>query len=144
MIDEHHRRRPTTLGRHDLATLAGGVALLVSPFLQWVRRGPGNTLSGREMIDAIVALGDALPGLSAARLAVAWYLVPASGAVLFIAVGLGRGKRAAAGLALGVTALVFVGFVRLAGVADLGPGPWLAAAGALLAAATTLQSMVRR
>ena len=109
----------------------------MSPFVRWVRRGPGNTLSGREMIDAIVALGDTLPGLSAARLAVAWYLVPASGAVLFIAVGLGGRRRAAAGFALGVTALVFVGFVRLAGFADLGPGPWLAVAGALLAAATS-------
>ncbi len=118
--------------------LAGGSALLVSPFVQWVRRGPGNTFSGREMIDAVVALGTSLPGLSAARLAVAWYLVPAFGATLFIAVGVGRLRRTAAVAATGVSALVFVGFTTLAGISNLGLGPWLAVAGATTALVAAL------
>ncbi len=85
------------------------------------------------MIDAIVALGDTLPGLSAARLAVLWYLVPASGAALWIAVGLDAGRRTSAAVAALVTMLVVVGFARLAGVGDLGAGAWLATGGAIVA-----------
>ena len=85
------------------------------------------------MIDAIVALGDTLPGLSAARLAVLWYLVPASGAVLWIAVGFDAGRRTSAAVAALVTMLVVVGFARLAGVGDLGAGAWLATGGAIVA-----------
>lgn len=123
----------------DRVALLAGFALLVSPFLPWVRRGPGNTLSGREMMDTVVALGNSLPGLSAARLAVAWYLVPAGGAVVWIAVGLGRLRRTAL---IGAAAVGFVavgGFARLAGVTALGPGAAVA-----LAAAVALLVQVRR
>lgn len=126
-------RRSALPDRHDLAALVGGAALLVSPMLQWVRRGPGNTLSGREMIDAIVPLGETLPGMSAARLAVLWYLVPASGAALWIAVGLDALRRSTAIVGALIAILAFVGFARLAGLGDLAVGPWLALAGGVTA-----------
>jgi hypothetical protein len=127
-------RRSAWPDRFDLATLAGGSALALSPLLSWVRRGPGNTLSGRDMIDAIVALGSNLPGVSAARLAVLWYLVPASGAALWVAVGFDAYRRTVADAAGVITLIVFAGFARLVGLGDLGGGAWLSLGGALIAA----------
>jgi hypothetical protein len=124
---------PHTLRRADAVALLGGAALVVSPLLRWVRRGPGHTLSGRDMIDAVVALGGDVPGLSAARLAIVWYLVPAMGAAVWIAVGLHRGRRTVAAGAGVVTALAVVGFASLSGIAALGAGAILAGVGGVLA-----------
>ena len=132
------RRRLARSDLFDLVALAGGAALCLSPLLRWVRRGPGHTLSGRDMIDALVALGSDIPGLSAARLALAWYLVPASGAAIWVAVGFDRGRRSVSIAAAIVTALVLAAFARLSGVGALGPGAWLAGAGAATALTATL------
>lgn len=114
--------------------LAGGAALVASAFLRWVRRGPGSSLRGHDLVDTLVALGRDVPGLSAARLTVLWYLVPACGALGWVAVGTaGVGSRLARGVAGGgavVTVLTIVAFARLAGVADLGVGAAAAVAGA--------------
>ena len=123
--------------RSDAVALLGGAALVASAFVRWVGSGPGSTLRGHDLIDALVALGDDLPGLSATRLALVWYLVPASGAVVWIAVGLDRLRRTAAAFAVVVTLLAVAAFARLAGFADLGLGAWLATAGAATTAATT-------
>lgn len=128
------------VGWRDRVALGAGLALLVSPFLRWVRRGPGHTLSGREMIDTLVALGNSVPGLSAARLSIVWYLVPAGGAAVWIAIGFDRFRRTTAVGAAAVALVAVAGFARLAGVAALGPGAAIAG----LAAATLLTTQVRR
>jgi hypothetical protein len=128
------------VGWRDQAALGAGLALLVSPFLHWLRRGPGHTLSGRDMIDTLVAIGNSVPGLSAARLAVVWYLVPAGGAAVWIAIGADRFRRTTALGAAAVALVAVGGFARLAGFGALGPG----AAVAGLAAATLLTTQVRR
>jgi hypothetical protein len=114
----------------------GGGALLASSLLHWVAHGPGSGLRGHELIDAIVGLGRHVPALSAARLTVVWYLVPALGAVSWIVLGW-RGVRSRSALVVAVVALVAAllavgAFIRLVGVGDLGPGGWIAAIGALL------------
>lgn len=114
--------------------LAGGLALLASAFLHWVRRGAGRTLRGYDLVDTLVALGRDVPGLSAARLTVLWYLVPAAGALSWVVFGTagieGRAARiVAAGTAV-VTAATLAGFARLAGPADLGVGALVALLGA--------------
>src|SRR6185312_11498541 len=68
----------------DGALLVGGAALLVSAFLPWAARGPGHSLHGHALVDAVVALGNTVPGMSAARLTVLWYLVPACGALAWL------------------------------------------------------------
>ena len=126
----------------DGIAAAGGAALLASAFLHWVGRGPGHSLRGHDLIDTIVALGDTLPGLSAARLTVLWYFVPASGAVTWIVValrGASSGAMLATALATGaITLAAVVAFARLTGVGSLGPGAWLASAGAALVLSATL------
>jgi hypothetical protein len=119
----------------NLGYLAGGVALFASAFLNWVARGTGSGLRGHALVDTVVALGRDVPALSNGRLTVLWYLVPAFGAVSWIACGLGghdsRTSRVLAGAAL-VTTVVTVGaFVRLVGFSRLGWGPKVAFAGAL-------------
>jgi hypothetical protein len=118
--------------------LAGGALLLVSALLPWVRRGPGRSLHGHALVDAVVALGNNLPGLSSARLTVGWYLVPAFGALAWIALGLlGRTSivtRVVASATLVVVAFVDVVFGRVVGFGDLGSGPLVALAGALAVA----------
>jgi hypothetical protein len=115
--------------------LGGASALVASAFLHWVRQGPGSSLRGHDLVDVIVALGDTLPGLSAARLTVLWYLVPGLGAATWIAVGLvgsqGRVARLTAWAATIVTVVVIVTFARLAGLGDLGAGALVAGLGAL-------------
>ncbi|GIU88391.1 MAG: hypothetical protein KatS3mg009_2906 [Acidimicrobiia bacterium] len=118
----------------ELACIGGGGALLASAFVHWLRRGPGHTLRGHELVDAVVALGGTLPGLTAARLTVLWYLVPLTGALAWVACGLwGAGSRVTRGLAVVaavVTTLVVGAFVWTVGTGALGPGPYVAAAGA--------------
>lgn len=125
--------------RAEILLLAGGAGLVASAFLHWVRRGPGRTLRGHDLVDALVGLGNHVPGLSAARLTVLWYLVPALGAGVWVAVGLaGPGHRATRAVALAAAlgaGLAVAAFARLAGVGDLGPGAGLAAASALTLAA---------
>jgi hypothetical protein len=82
---------------------------------------------------------------------VIWYLVPACGAVAWIACGL-RGARsvwarAVSAVAVVVTVLAYVAFAHLARAARLGWGPKLALAGAVTCAAASwvrVPSMVRR
>ncbi len=137
-MDDESRRR---LLAADLLATAGGGGLVASAFLHWVRSGPGNGLRGHDLVDTVVALGGALPGLSAARLTALWYLVPALGALAWLTVGLtgahSLASRAVAATAAATTGFAIVAFVQLAGFAALGPGALLAAAGgaALLASA---------
>lgn len=126
----------------DAISVAGGAALLGSAFLHWVRRGPGSSLRGHDLVDTVVALGSALPGLDATRLTLLWYLVPASGAVVWITVALaGTASRPMLVIALAtasVTLATVVAFVRLTALADLDAGAWLAVAGAALVLGATL------
>jgi hypothetical protein len=118
----------------ELLGVAGGAALLASAFVHWVRRGPGSSLRGHDLVDVLVAVGREVPGLSSARLTVLWYLVPALGAAGWIAIGAtGPASRWTRGVAIAsvvVTSLTFLAFVRLAGFDRLGVGPFLALAGA--------------
>jgi hypothetical protein len=128
----------------ELAYVAGGGALLASAFVRWVARGAGSGLRGHALVDAVVALGGTMPGLSIARLTVLWYLVPALGAAGWITCGLtgprSRESRVVATVALVTTAVIAGVFVHVVGVARLGWGPKLAFGGAVvLAAAAWLQ-----
>jgi hypothetical protein len=122
----------------DACYLGGGALLVGSAFLHWIARGAGSGLRGHALVDAIVALGKHVPALSAARLTVVWYLVPALGAVSWIVFGVvgarSRGARVAA-LAGLVTALLAAGaFRQLAGTARLGWGPKVALLGGVMLA----------
>jgi hypothetical protein len=92
-------------------------------------------LRGHALVDAIVALGRDVPGLSIGRLTILWYLVPASGAASWIAWGLSgprsRPSRVLAVSSLAMTVLTVGAFVRLVGLDRLGWGPKLALAGAV-------------
>lgn len=125
----------------ELAYVAGGAALFASAFVRWIARGAGSGLRGHALVDAVVALGGTVPGLSIARLTVLWYLVPAFGALSLIACGLtgprSRVSRIAGGGALATTAIVAAVFVHLVGFARLGWGPKLALAGAIVLMAST-------
>jgi hypothetical protein len=127
------RRRVVPIA--DGGFLVGGAALLASAFVHWVSRGTGSGLRGHALVDAIVALGRDVPGLSIGRLTILWYLVPASGAASWIAWGLSgarsRTSRVLAVAALAVTLLTVGAFIRLVGVGRLGWGPKLALAGAV-------------
>jgi hypothetical protein len=118
----------------DALVLAGGLTLLTSAFLHWVRRGGGSGLRGHAVVDAVIAVGRDVPGVSATQLTVLWYLVPALGALSWITTGLhGSGSRATrvvavAAVVAAMTALVVFG--RLVGFADLGAGAYVALAGA--------------
>ncbi len=118
----------------DTLVVLGGAALVASAFAHWVSRGAGSGLRGHALVDAIIAVGRHLPGLSAARITVLWYLVPASGAASWVALGLrGAASRATRIVAI-VAAVVTGGSVAaiggLAGYSKLGIGAWLAGVGA--------------
>jgi hypothetical protein len=119
--------------------LLAGAALLASAFLPWVRQGPGHTLHGHALVDTVVALGNTVPGLSAARLTVLWYLIPAAGALVWISVGaLGPGSiatRIVAIVALVAALAAFLAFGRALGFGALGSGAFLALTGGLVAVA---------
>jgi len=121
-------------------TLGGG-ALVASAFVHWISEGDGSGLRGHALIDAIVAIGRHLPGMSAARLTVLWYLVPASGAASWIATGLrgagSRWARVSAVVAACSAALSSVAFGWMVGFSHLGAGAWLALAGAAALAFAT-------
>ena len=123
-----------------LVTLAGG-ALIASAFAHWINQGDGSGLRGHKLIDALIAVGRHFPGLSAARLTVLWYLVPASGAASWIATGLwgaaSRTTRIVAGVAGGASILSAVVFGWLVGFSHLGAGAWLAVGGAIALLVTT-------
>lgn len=136
-MTRHHER----LGAADGLLLVGGAALVGAAFVHWIARGPGSGLRGHELVDAIIAIGRHVPALSAARLTVLWYLVPALGAASWIAYGF-TGRRSAVSRAIAVTALVvavaaYLAFVRLAGADHLAWGPKLSVAGAVMLCAGT-------
>jgi hypothetical protein len=120
----------------DACVVVGGALVLVSALLPWVRRGPGRSLHGHALVDAVVALGNNVPGLSSARLTIAWYLVPACGTLTWIALGLfGRravATRVVASVTVVVVVLVDIAFGRVVGFGDLGTGPLVALVGAAL------------
>jgi hypothetical protein len=117
----------------DGCYLVGGAALVASAFLHWIARGAGSGLRGHDLVDAVVALGKHVPALSAGRLTVVWYLIPALGAASWIVFGLfgarGRAARAVAVAAVVTTVMADVAFRRLAGSARLGWGPKVALLG---------------
>ena len=80
-MDEGSRRRALIA---DGCFLVGGAALVASAFLHWIARGAGSGLRGHALVDALIALGKHVPALSAGRLTILWYLVPASGALAII------------------------------------------------------------
>jgi hypothetical protein len=118
----------------DVLVAVGGVALVASAFAHWVSEGAGSGLRGHALVDAIIAVGRHLPGLSAVRITVLWYLVPASGAASWVALGLGGAAGRATRVIAIVAALVTAGSVAaigaLAGYSKLGFGAFLALAGA--------------
>jgi hypothetical protein len=118
----------------DAFMLVGGAALLASAFTHWVSSGYGSGLRGHALIDALISVGRHFPGLSAARLTILWYLVPALGAASWIATGMrGAGSRAARIVAVSsvvATAASFGAFGWLVGYGHLGIGAWLAVFGA--------------
>lgn len=132
-MDEGARRRALFA---DGCYLVGGGALVASAFLQWIARGAGSGLRGHALVDALVALGNHVPALSAGRLTIVWYLVPALGAVSWIVFGVAgartRAVRIAAVVAFAVVLVAALAFRRLAGTADLGWGPKVALAGGVL------------
>jgi len=97
-------------------------------------RGAGSRLRGHALVDAIIATSRHLPGLSAGRLTVLWYLVPAAGAASWIALGLGGAASRATRVVAVVAVVVALGSVAaiasLTGYARLGPGAWMALTGA--------------
>jgi hypothetical protein len=132
-VDEGPRWRALVA---DVCALAGGAALVASSFLHWIARGSGSGLRGHDLVDALVALGRHVPALSAGRLTILWYLVPALGAASWIAFGV-FGPRSCANRSIALVALVVVtitevAFAHLAGVARLGWGPKVALGGAVL------------
>lgn len=119
----------------DAGYLAGGAVLFGSAFLGWVARGPGSGLRGHALVDAVVALGCHVPAVSAGRLTILWYLLPALGAASWITGGLSgarsRASRAVATIAAVVTVLVVGAFVRLIGLDRIGWGPKVALLGSV-------------
>jgi hypothetical protein len=118
----------------DALVLAGGTALVASAFTHWVSSGYGSGLRGHALVDALISVGRHFPGLSAARLTILWYLVPALGAASWIATGVrGPGSRAARIVAISsavAAAASFGVFGWLVGYGHLGKGAWLAVFGA--------------
>jgi hypothetical protein len=119
----------------DALVLVGGAALVASAFSHWVSSGYGSGLRGHALIDALISVGRHFPGLSAARLTILWYLVPALGAASWIATGVrGAGSRVSRIVAVSsvvAAAASFGAFGWLVGYAHLGIGAWLAVIGAI-------------
>jgi hypothetical protein len=118
----------------DALVLAGGALLVASAFTHWVSSGDGSGLRGHALVDALIAVGRHFPGLSAVRLTILWYLVPALGAASWIAAGLrgvaSRAERVVAAAAAVVTVASFLAFGWLVGFSHLGLGAWMAVGGA--------------
>jgi hypothetical protein len=125
--DQYSVNQRARFGAADGIALVGGAALVVSAFLPWVARGPGSGLRGHDLVDTVIALGNNVPALSAGRLTIVWYLIPALGAASWIACGL-VGPRAPVARIIAIAAvlmaaLTFGAFVRLVGWDRLGWGP---------------------
>ena len=122
-------------GVADGIYLVGGAALVGSAFLSWVARGPGSGLRGHDLVDTVVALGNNVPALSAGRLTILWYLVPALGAASWIAFGVVGARAPAARIIAAAGALMaaftFGAFVRLVGWDRLGWGSKVAVLGGI-------------
>ncbi|HVJ98915.1 MAG TPA: hypothetical protein VNC41_18970 [Acidimicrobiia bacterium] len=122
-------------GVADGIFLVGGAALVLSAFLPWVARGPGSGLRGHDLVDTVVALGNNVPALSAGRLTILWYLIPALGAASWIAFGLFGARAAATRVIAGAGALMatltFGAFIQLVGWDRLGWGPKVALLGGI-------------
>ncbi len=118
----------------DVLVLVGGAALVASAFSHWVSSGYGSGLRGHSLIDALISVGRHFPGLSAVRLTILWYLVPALGAASWIATGWrGVGSRTTRIVAVSAAAAAvasFGAFGWLVGFGHLGIGAWLAVVGA--------------
>ena len=119
----------------DGCYLAGGALLVASAFLRWIARGAGSGLRGHALVDALVALGRHVPALSAGRLTILWYLVPALGAASWITFGV-AGARSRGSKIVAIAALIGVcaaagAFRQLAGTARLGWGPKVALVGGI-------------
>src|SRR5262249_20276043 len=115
--NDHHRAVTSERRRMaaDASVIGGGAAMVASAFAHWVSRGTGSGLRGHALFDAIIVAGRHFPGMSGARLTVLWYLVPASGAASWIAMGLrGVGSRAARAIAV-VAVIVVVGSIGAVG-----------------------------
>jgi hypothetical protein len=128
--------------------LVGGGALFASAFVHWVTRGPGSASIGHKLIDEIVALGKHVPELSAARLTVFWYLLPALGAIGWIVVGF-RGTNSWWARGVGIAAfacafLVVLAFQQLVTIHRFSWGPWLALGGGVLMLTSSLVTLVGR
>jgi hypothetical protein len=125
----------------DVVALAGGAAVVGSAFLPWVAHGPGHSLHGHALADAVVALGNTMPGLSVARLMILWYLVPVVGALTWVAIGTrGRTSRSArivAVAAVVVSASALAIFDVVGRWQNLGAGAFVAVAGAVVTCAAT-------
>ncbi len=123
----------------DTLVVGGGSALLLSAFVHWVSSGDGSGLRGHALIDAVIAVGRHVPGMSTTRLTVLWYLVPALGAGSLIAAGsrgAGSGAARVVALASVLAVAASVGtFGWLVGFSRLGRGAWLSVAGAVAVAA---------
>ncbi len=131
-MDEGSRRRRLIA---DACYLSGGAALVGSAFLHWIARGAGSGLRGHALVDALVAIGRHVPALSAGRLTVLWYLVPATGAVSWIVWGvLGRSTATRIVGVVGFVVAVAAAFAfrHLTSGARLGWGPKVALAGGVL------------
>jgi hypothetical protein len=122
-------------GVADGIYLVGGAALVSSAFLSGVARGPGSGLRGHDLVDAVVALGNNVPALSAGRLTILWYLIPALGAASWIAFGVAAARTLTARVIAVAGALMafftFGSFVRLVGWSRLGWGPKVAVLGGI-------------
>jgi hypothetical protein len=125
--------------------LVGGGALFASAFVHWVTHGPGSASTGHKLIDEIVALGKHVPALSAARLTVFWYLLPALGAIGWIVIGL-RGANSWWARGVGIAAFVFaflvvLAFQQLVTIHRFSWGPWLAVLGGFLMFASSMLTL---
>jgi hypothetical protein len=120
----------------DACCVLGGTTMFASAFVHWVSRGAGSGLRGHALVDALIGLGRHVPALSATRLTVVWYAVPAIGAAALVACGLtgarSRGTRVVALVAVAIAVTAAVAFAHLAGAGHLGWGAKLALGGAAL------------
>lgn len=120
-----------------VVALSGGALLAISILFPWLTRGPGSSLTAVDMIRHVAALDGVSRYLRGGRLAVVWFLVPACGTLLWVAVGvLGANSRTARSLAIAGTlmsATVSFALVRLPTASALGSGGWMALLGGAIA-----------
>jgi hypothetical protein len=144
LVESTRTRAPVADGVY----LVGGGALFASAFVHWVTHGPGSASTGHKLIDEIVALGKHVPALSAARLTVFWYLLPALGAIGWIVIGFrGANNWWARGVAIAAficAFLVVLAFQQLVTIHRFAWGPWFALGGAFLMLLSSLATLAIR